>query len=94
MDDLKVKALLRDPAFWVAAVPIVAAFSPSTSAWIEAHRAAFIPLAVVIGGHFGVRMSAVKAMGLRADAEAFGLPTEIETNAPTGEPGAPESLED
>ena len=63
MSDLKTKALFHDPAFYVALAPLIASIDPGVAAWITAHKEAFLPVLAVIVGHYGVRMSSVKAAG-------------------------------
>lgn len=63
VDCFRVKALLRDPAFYVSIAPLLAAQFPDVAAWFDANRILLAPLLLVLGGHFLVRMRAAAALG-------------------------------
>lgn len=63
LDCFKVRALLRDPAFYAALLPIAASIHPPIGAWVLEHKEAFYPMGVVLGGHFAVRTAGALSAG-------------------------------
>ena len=71
LDRFKVLALLKDPAFYAALLPLVLANLPAElTSWFEVNRTLLIPIGVVLAGHFGVRIAGTLAAGRAAAAIA------------------------
>jgi len=66
LDKFKAKALLADPAFWVAAAVLIADAFPGVGAWAAAHSTAVHGIWIVLAGHFFVRGAGVVAAGKAA----------------------------
>lgn len=63
IDKFKVRALLRDPAFYAALVTMLVGLIPGAAEYVADNRAAFVPLVIVLTGHFGVRIAGTVAAG-------------------------------
>lgn len=97
-ETFKVKALLRDPAFYAVLIPVLAPLLPGdVKLYVEANREAFLALYGYLGLHMGIRMVGAHAAGKTAVAVEPVVATELlKTQAAAdAESGTPdENLDD
>lgn len=63
LNALDVKTLSEDGAFWIALLACVSTLYPPFGEWVKENQEAFMPLLIVLAGHFGVRISAAASKG-------------------------------
>lgn len=63
LNALDVKALSQDGAFWFALFVCLSTLYPPLGEWFERNKEAFIPLCLVLAGHFGIRMAGTAQKG-------------------------------